>query len=107
MKISLKKIRENIERLQSEINMHNEKLHNAQQEENILHKEQLKIQLDMQKLKELKDNQEILYLKEISLGKSIDTLREEVTLSETELNSGLDKLEKKKVYFSCSTNKNS
>ncbi|XP_016919261.1 DNA repair protein RAD50 isoform X1 [Apis cerana] len=96
LKISLKKIRENIERLQFEINMHNEKLHNSQQEQNTLHKEQLKIQLDMQKLKELKDNQEILYLKEISLGKSIDTLREKVTLSETELNSGFNKLEKKK-----------
>lgn len=99
MKISLKKIRENIERLQFEINMYNEKLHNNQQEQNTLHKEQLKIQSDMQKLKELKDNQEILYLKEISLGKSIDTLREKITLSETELNSGFDKLEKKKVIF--------
>ncbi|XP_017755728.1 PREDICTED: LOW QUALITY PROTEIN: DNA repair protein RAD50 [Eufriesea mexicana] len=96
LKMSLKNIRDDIEKLQSRINTHNENLHSVREEQNALHEELLKIRSDMQKLKELKDKQEVLYLKEISLGKSVDTLREKVVTAETKLNSKFDELERKK-----------
>ncbi|XP_017790933.1 PREDICTED: DNA repair protein RAD50 [Habropoda laboriosa] len=96
LKMSLKNIRDDLEKLQSRLNTHNEKIHNARQEQNALHEEQLKIRTGMQKLKELKDRQEALYSKEISLGKLVNTLRQKVTAAESELNSKIDKLERKK-----------
>ncbi|CAK9806143.1 DNA repair protein RAD50 [Anthophora plagiata] len=96
LKMSLKNTRDSIEKLQSSLNTHNERMHNARQEQNTLHEEQLKIKAGMQKLKELKDKQELLYSKEISLGKLINTLREKVATAESELNSKIDILERKK-----------
>lgn len=79
--------------------MQSERLNNARQEQNTLQEEQLKIQSDMQKVKELKKRQETLYMKEISFGKSINTLKTEITTAEMELNSEIEKLKEHKVYF--------
>lgn len=99
LKASLKSIRDDIESSQSAINKHNEQMQNAREEQNTLHEELLQIRSGMQKLKQLKDQQEALFLKEISLGESVNILRQKVTVAKTELNSGIDKLEKKKVYI--------
>ncbi|XP_053973732.1 DNA repair protein RAD50 [Hylaeus volcanicus] len=96
LKASVKNIRDDIETLQSKINAYNEKMHNAREEQNTLHEELLKIRSGMQKLKQLKDQQEALFTKEVSLGESVDILRRNVTAAKTELNAGIDKLEKKK-----------
>lgn len=96
LKASLKSIRDDIESSQSAINKHNEQMQNAREEQNTLHEELLQIRSGMQKLKQLKDQQEALFLKEISLGESVNILRQKVTVAKTELNSGIDKLEKKK-----------
>lgn len=79
--------------------MQNERLNNARQEQNTLQEEQLKIQSDIQKVKELKERQETLYMKEISFGKSINMLKKEIKTAEMELNSKIEKLEEQKVYF--------
>ncbi|XP_043528488.1 DNA repair protein RAD50 [Frieseomelitta varia] len=96
LKISIKNIRDAIEELQFKINMQNERLNNARQEQNTLQEEQLKIQSDMQKVKELKKRQETLYMKEISFGKSINMLKTEITTAEMELNSEIEKLKEQK-----------
>ncbi|CAL7940101.1 unnamed protein product [Xylocopa violacea] len=96
LKMSLINIRDEIENLHTRMNVHNEQMHNARQEYNALHEEQLKIQSDIQKLTELKDRQKTLYSKEISLGELVRTLKQKVTEIETELNSGIEKLEIKK-----------
>ncbi|XP_076766365.1 DNA repair protein rad50 isoform X2 [Xylocopa sonorina] len=96
LKMSLTNIRDDIENLQTKMNVHNEQTHNARQEYNALHEQQLKIQTDLQTLKELKDRQKVLYSKEISLGELVRTLKKKVTESEAELNSGIKQLEIKK-----------
>lgn len=96
MKTSLKNIRGDIENLQSSINTHNEKIHNAREELNALQEEQLKIRSNIQKLNQLKEKQENLFAKEISLGKSVDNLRQTSVTAKTNLNSALAKLEKKR-----------
>ncbi|KOX71786.1 DNA repair protein RAD50 [Melipona quadrifasciata] len=96
LKISIKNIRDAIEELQFKINMQNEILNNARQEQNTLQEEQLKIQSDIQKVKELKKRQETLYMKEISFGKSINMLKTEITTAEMELNSEIEKLKEQK-----------
>ncbi|XP_076621911.1 DNA repair protein rad50 isoform X1 [Colletes latitarsis] len=96
LKTSLKKIRDDIENLQSAINTHNEKMHNAREEQNVLQGELLKIRTNIQQLKQLRDQQETLFSKEISLGKLVDTLRQKMTAAKNKLNLGLERLDKKK-----------
>ncbi|KZC06068.1 PREDICTED: DNA repair protein RAD50 [Dufourea novaeangliae] len=96
LNVSSKTIRDDIENLQSAINAHNEKTHNAREELNALHEEQLRIRSGVEKLKQLKEKQETLFLKEVSLGKSVDALKQKVIAAESNLNSGIEKLEKKK-----------
>ncbi|XP_076238617.1 DNA repair protein rad50 [Calliopsis andreniformis] len=96
LKVSLKNIRDDIEKLQSTINVHNDKMNTAREEQNSLHEEQLRIRSDVQKLKQLKEKQDEFFTKEISLGKVVDVLREKVMTAESELKSGMSRLEKKK-----------
>ncbi|XP_031845341.1 DNA repair protein rad50 [Nomia melanderi] len=96
LKISLKSIRDDIENLQSSINSQNEKVHNAREELNALLEEQFKVRSNIQKLNQLKEKQENLFSKEISLGKSVEALRQKSTTAECNLNSALEKLEKKR-----------
>lgn len=95
----MKDIRVDIEKLQSKINTYNEKMHNARQEQHALQEEQFKLRSDMQTVKELKDKQDALYSKEISLGTLVNELREQASVAESNLNSEIAKLEKMKVWF--------
>lgn len=97
MKTSLKEIRNHVEALQLKLNKHNERLHNARATYNELHEEQLKIQSDMQKLKHLKDKQEDLFTREVSVGETVEKLREDLANAEGQLDSGTQQLEKIKV----------
>lgn len=67
---------------------------------NELHEEQLKIQSDMQKLKHLKDKQNDLYTREITVGEMVEKLRKDSAYAETQLHSTSQQLEKIKVCFS-------
>lgn len=97
LKTFLKGIRNDIENIQSTINIQNDKMHNAREEQNALHEEQLRIRSDVQKLKQLREKLEELYSREIAVGKVVKELREKAFTAESELQLGIDKLEKKKV----------
>lgn len=96
LKRSIKVIRQEIENLQFSINLQNEKVHNAREELNELHEEQLKIRSGVQELKQLQERQETLFTKEVSLGKVVDDLRQKTSVADTNLNSGIEKLKKRK-----------
>ncbi|XP_076682274.1 DNA repair protein rad50 [Andrena cerasifolii] len=98
LKTFLKGIRIDIENIQSKINIQNDKMHNAREEQNALHEEQLKIRSDAQKLKQLRDNLDELYSKEIAVGKVVKELREKAITAEGELQLGIDKLTKRKKH---------
>ncbi|XP_011638755.1 DNA repair protein RAD50 [Pogonomyrmex barbatus] len=97
LKTSLREIRNNIDALQLKLGKHNERLQDARAMYNGLHEEQLKIHSDMQKLKHLKDKQEDLYTREITVGETVEKLRKDLTDAETQLDSGIQRLEKIKA----------
>ena len=98
LKTFLKGIRTDIENMQSAINIQNDKMHNAREEQNALHEEQLRIRSDVQRLKQLRDNQQELYSREVAVGKVVNELREKAITAEGELQLGIDKLTKKKKH---------
>lgn len=51
----------------------------------------------MQKLKHLKDKQEDLYTREVTVGEKVEKLREDLANAENQLDSGAQQLEKMKV----------
>lgn len=102
LKKSFKETGNRIEALQDKLNKHNERLQDARATYNELHEQQLQIHSDMQKLKHLKEKQEELYTREVSVGETVEKLRKDLTDAEDQLNSGTQLLEKTKVYLSLS-----
>lgn len=99
LKTSLKETRNHIDALHLKLNKHNERLQDARAMYNELHEEQLKIHSDMQKLKHLKDKQDDLYTREITVGEKVEKLRKDLAHAETLLDSKSRQLEKTKVCF--------
>ncbi|XP_024893942.1 DNA repair protein RAD50 [Temnothorax curvispinosus] len=97
LKTSLKEIRNNIDALQIKLSKHTERLQDARATYNGLHEEQLKIHSDMQKLKHLKDKQDDLYAREITVGETVEKLRKDLAHAETQLDSRSRQLEKTKT----------
>lgn len=96
---SFKETRNLIDALQQKLNRHNEKLQDARAKYNELHEDQLQIQSDLQKLKHLKEKQEDLYTREVSVGETVEKLRKDLADAEDQLNSAVRLLEETKVCF--------
>lgn len=99
LKNSFKETRSHIEALQLKLNKHNEKLQDARATYNELHEEKLQISSDMQKLKHLKEKQDDLYMREVSVGEVVEKLRKDLVDAEDQLHSSTRALEKVKVSF--------
>ncbi|XP_012276863.1 DNA repair protein RAD50 [Orussus abietinus] len=96
LKGKLRDYQESLETLRNSLNSHNEKLHRAREAKNTLKEEQLRIQSDMQKLKQLRDKQEELYTREISLGEMIQELKQKLVIANEKLETAVRHLEKSK-----------
>lgn len=93
----MKKSRDQIQHLQTEVNTFNEKLQHAREQRNILFGEQLKIQSDMQRLKELRDKQTELHSRRVTLIESVQKLQDKFLTEDSKLETAVRQLDLLKV----------
>nr|XP_012218827.1 PREDICTED: DNA repair protein RAD50-like [Linepithema humile] len=97
IKTSLRQSRNDIDVLQLELSRHNERMHDARAAYLDLREEQLKMQEDMQKIKHLKDKQEDLVTRQVSMRETVAMLRKDLASAQDQLDFGTQRLEKTKA----------
>lgn len=72
-------------------------MQHAREERNILFEEQLRIQSDMQRLKELRDKQTELYSRQVTLIESVQKLQDRFSSEDSKLETAVCQLDLLKV----------
>ncbi|KAK2581137.1 hypothetical protein KPH14_007949 [Odynerus spinipes] len=93
LKTSLKKSTEQIQHLQTKLNTFLDKLQRAREERNALFEEQLKIQPNIQKLKQLTEKQTELSSRQVALIESVQPLQDRLLEEDNKLKTAVHQLD--------------